>query len=127
HWYPLRASHAEHELIALLQAFNRQPQAAELIFEIWISASNITNQFRRELAQAGAERIVEPGKIVIVGDAIGQVHVNRRRWFVRGIVVLLMQRNREHITRMRPSHQRLAPEDGRPARRQRLASSSRSG
>ena len=59
------------ELIALFQTFNCEREPAELVFAIRIGAGDVANQIRRELPQAGAERVVEPREVVVVGNAIG--------------------------------------------------------
>src|SRR6185437_16420085 len=79
HWNVLGPGYAKYQFVSSLQAFNRQIQAAELIFTIWISACDVTDQVRLELAKTGTERVVEPGKIVVVANAVGQIDVDRGR------------------------------------------------
>ena len=90
----------EHECISLLQSLNRQRQSAELIFAIRISSGEVTDQFRLELAQSQTERVAEPGQIFVVADSVGQIDVKRRRRLKHRIVVFLVERDGEDVSRV---------------------------
>src|SRR5208337_4161563 len=85
------------ELIAALQSFDGKVQSAKLVFAEGIGASNIADELRVELPQPGTQSVVEPGKIFGIAAAVAQVYVNRRSLLDEGIVVLLVQRDSEHI------------------------------
>src|SRR5205809_175173 len=69
----LGPSYAKYQFVSSLQTLNGQIQPAELVFTIWISACDVTDQVRLELAKPGTECVVEPGEIVVVADAVGQI------------------------------------------------------
>src|SRR5204863_919179 len=91
-------SHAKDQLVALLQSFDGQVQPAKLVFPIWVGAGDVADQLRGELPQAGAEGVIQPVQVIVVPDAVGQVHVNRRRRLDRRIIILLMQRDSENVS-----------------------------
>ena len=63
--------------ISPLESFEAQRQPAQLVFAIWISAGDVADQVRLELAQAGTDGVVQPGQVVVVANPIGQIDVNR--------------------------------------------------
>src|SRR5439155_17543523 len=106
YWNPSCLGRAKDQLIPALQSLDRQSQAAELVFAIGVGTGDVADQVWRELAQAGAERVVEPAEVVVIGDAVGQVHVNRGRWLPCRVVVLLMKRDGEDLSGMSSAHER---------------------
>ena len=96
-WHSALPGLAEYQRIALPQPAHAQPQPAQLVLAIGIGSSHIAKEIGGELAQARTERLIKPGKIFRVGGAIRQVHIDRRGWLMRRVVVLLMKRDRENL------------------------------
>src|SRR4029453_12191214 len=91
HGYRPCLRNLEHQTIMLLQPVDGERQAAQLVFPIRVGTSDITNQFRRELTESAAESLIEPAEICDIIDAVRQIHLYRRGWLNRGIVVLLVE------------------------------------
>ena len=114
-----RLGHAEYQFIASLEPFKASSASPPSWSSRYgIGARDVADQFRLELAQAGTERIVEPGQVVVVADPVGQVHINRGMRLPRRVVVVLVQGDGE-------THRRRALDASFPATGGRIYSGSR--
>src|SRR5579871_3763056 len=64
---------------------------------VGIGARDVADQIRFELPQSRTESVIQPGQVIAIADAVGQIDVNRGRRLPQWIVVVLVQRNGEHI------------------------------
>lgn len=86
----IAAAIIEDQHVAAAKALDREREAAELIFAVWVGASDVKNQIRAKFREAAREMRVENREIIFVADAIGEIGVEIRRRLGFGIVVLLM-------------------------------------
>ena len=87
---------ADHQAVAFHQAFEGQRQPAQLVFEIGIGARQVDNQLRVEHGQRGAVAVAQAVQVLAVAHAIGQVNVQAGGRLLGGVVVELVDGEREH-------------------------------
>jgi hypothetical protein len=98
------AGHSEDELVALFEAIDAEIESAELVLAVGIGSRDVADEVGLELAESGAERVVEPGEIVVVADPVGQVDIDRRGRLPHGVIVLLVKGDGEDVPGMGSAH-----------------------
>ena len=92
------AGGGEDQRVPFLQPLEGERQSAQLVFAVGIGAGEIAEQVRLELAQAGTERVVEPGEVVRVAGAVRQVDVDGGGRLPRRVVAGLVQGDGEDVS-----------------------------
>src|ERR1700676_4941180 len=91
---------------ALLQTFFCQHEAAELIFAERIGAADVEERIGRKLVKRLLDGRDECAEILVVVDTVGHVQIERRGWLVGGVVVFLMDGEREDCWIVREDRRR---------------------
>src|ERR1035438_5751826 len=92
---------------AFARAFDGQREPAWLVPEKRVGPRHVEDQLRTEHLESGAVPAAEAVQVFVIGHAIVQVNVEAGGRLMRGVVVVLVNRERKHRS--------IAGEDGRGA------------